>query len=318
MKLASKGAMIVAWTHVVWIWAGLAAPGHALAQTRPAPPAVASVPAAGGDVIELTTGGLLRGTLIDAIPNGHARIQLVTGEIATVPWQDIAHIERAPGAPSPAPAAVPAAAPEGPDDKVYVHIEGSDVAQRQRDTTGDHRHWDDVCSAPCDQLLPLRYTYRIAGAGLRNSGPFGLSVQKGERETLNVDEGSKAGFVLGIVGASVGSFAATIGLLVVLLNAIVESADAISSTPNDGNGEAVGWTITGVGVAALVGGIVLMVTNARTGRSQTPAAVPRAAAPIALGPWRLPATGTFGIRHEARGETLAPPTLSAPLFSVAF
>src|ERR1019366_4215298 len=137
----------------------------------------------GGDVIELKTGGLLRGTLIDAIPNGHARIQLVTGEVATVPGQGIARIDRGTGA-APSGGAAPRAAA---DATVYVHIEGSDPAQLQRDN-GDHRHWDTVCSAPCDQQVSLKETYRISGAGIRNSGPFTLSVQGGQREVLTVDE----------------------------------------------------------------------------------------------------------------------------------
>lgn len=54
----------------------------------PAPLPSARGPAVGQDVIYMKNGGILRGTIIDAIPNSQARIQLATGEIATVPWRE--------------------------------------------------------------------------------------------------------------------------------------------------------------------------------------------------------------------------------------
>jgi hypothetical protein len=312
MKLISKGTMIAAWTHVVWTSVAIAAPETAIAQTTPASTAAPPPAAVGGDVIELKSGGVLRGTLIDAIPNGHARMQLVTGEVATVPWQDVARIDRS----SSSPAIPPPAAPAAQDEKVYVHIEGSDDAQLQRDT-GDRRHWDNVCSAPCDQFVSARYTYRIGGPGIRNSGPFGLTAPDGSRETLTVDEASKPSFVLGIVGVSLGSVVMSVGLVVVLLNAAVDATDsAFNSTPDNGNGEAIGWTVAGVGLAALVGGIVLIATNARSGVQQAPAGGSAARpAPLASGtlpPWRFPT-------HEARAdENLVPRATSVPIFSARF
>ena len=324
MKVVSKGATVAAWAHALWI-SGFAAPATAHAQTRAAPGATATTattatpPAVGGDVIELKTGGVLRGTLIDAIPNGHARIQLVTGEVATVPWQEIAHIERAAGVPtsSPSASAPPLPAAARAETTAYVHIEGSDAAQLQRDT-GDHRRWENVCSAPCDQAVPLEYSYRIGGAGIRNSRPFGLVDENGKRHTLYVDEASKTGFALGIVGVSVGALAATIGLLVVLVG---EGEGALSSngiTRQDGSSaEEIGGAIAAIGLGALVGGIVLIATNAHTGVSQTPPATSTGLAlrppSIALGPsLRLP------VLRAARTEALAAPMVSVPLFSGAF
>jgi hypothetical protein len=230
MKRFSKAAMVAAWGHVVWMTAGVAAPGVAHAQSA-APPATSAPasaapakPGAGGDVIELKTGGLLRGTLVDAIPNQRARIQLVTGEVATVPWQDIANIVRADRGSAP-PAAVasppaPSASPAPPTDEnmVFVHIVGSESAELERDT-GDHRHFESVCSSPCDQRVPLKDEYRISGAGIRNSRPFKLVESGPPRRNLYVDEGSKGSFALGIVGLSVGPVIAIVGLVIVALNA---------------------------------------------------------------------------------------------------
>src|SRR5258708_5814996 len=76
-----------------------AAPSSGAATSPTTRPPLAAV---GGDVIYMKNGGMLRGTIVDAIPNSQARIQLATGEIATVPWSEIARIEH--GATPPAPA----------------------------------------------------------------------------------------------------------------------------------------------------------------------------------------------------------------------
>src|SRR5271170_296199 len=66
-------------------------------QPAPAPTPSASAPRPGApvgqDVIYMKNGGILRGTIIDAIPDAQARIQLATGEIATVPWPAIDRID---------------------------------------------------------------------------------------------------------------------------------------------------------------------------------------------------------------------------------
>jgi hypothetical protein len=280
MRTISKGAMLLAGAHFV----ALASPSLAYAQEPPASAAPAG--GAGSDVIDLKNGGVLRGTLIDAIPNGHARIQLVTGEVATVPWQDIERIERAaqPPAAAPAPAAAaiavspaPAAGPAA--GKVWMHIEGSQVAELQRDTTGDGNNWETVCTAPCDKAVPAQSGYRIVGEGIRDSAAFEVTGTNGERQTLSVDEGSRSGFVLGIVGTAAGGVALGVGLIVVLVSALarsIDNADGVSSTGAHSS-ETAGWVISGVGTAGLVGGIVLMVSNGRTRVSQGSATASSAA-----------------------------------------
>jgi len=59
--------------------------------------------------------------------------------------------------------------------------------------------------APCDQAVSTEFSYRIAGDGIRNSRVFSVQPQSGDRETITVDEGSKAAFVAGILGVSVGA-----------------------------------------------------------------------------------------------------------------
>jgi hypothetical protein len=282
--MISKVAFLTAAVHFV----ALTAPSVALAQDRPG----ATSASTGGDVIDLKNGGILRGTIIDAIPNGHARIQLATGEVATVPWQDIARIERGSAAPAPA-ATTPAGGDAAP---VWVHIEGSEAAQLQRDSSGNHREWTTVCSAPCDQAVSPQFDYRIAGDGIRNSRIFTLSAHGGEHETLAVDEGSRGGFVLGIVSTSVGGLVMVIGLVVVLANAtarLVDGSDGASSS-GDRNGETLGWGISAVGLAGIIGGVVLIASNSKTGVTQSSAPHPTGVLPS------IPGAPMIGFRDPLR------------------
>ena len=308
MRMISKATMLLAGFHFV----ALTAPAVALAEDRAAP-AARPPGAPGGDVIELKNGGILRGTIIDAIPNGHARIQLATGEIATVPWQEIAHIERA------AAAAAPAASAAGPTggqgSPVWVHIEGSDVAQLERDESGNHRQWVTVCSAPCDKAVSPLYEYRISGDGIRSSHVFSLSAHGGEHETLAVDEGSRSSFVLGIVSASVGGLVMVIGLFVVLVNATASLIQDGSGNVSSGNrnGETWGWGISAVGLAGIIGGVVLLASNSKSGVTQS---IAGSATLLPSTPW----TPIPGFKEAMQSIPKAPfaPAMGIPLFGARF
>jgi hypothetical protein len=236
---------------------------------------------AGGDVIYMKNGGILRGTIVDAIPGAQARIQLATGEIATVPWPDINRIEHAetprPSAPPPpgtGNAAGPTAAPStratsaAADAMVWVRLDGSDDARLEQDTTGSG-DWRIVCQAPCDRQLSNAKDYRITGGGMKNSAVFNLRGQQGDHETVTVSSASKAWFVVGIVLVPVGGLVTLVGLMVGLVGSLVSTAATSPSDRVSGDNMAhAGWITAGIGVAALVGGIVLIVSNARTSAAQ--------------------------------------------------
>ena len=113
----------------------------------------------------MKNGGILRGTIIDAIPDAQARIQLATGEIATVPWQAIDRIEHGTaGAAGRAASCRQCCARTEPGDGVCVHVEGADDAEVQR-KSGPDGEWTTVCSGRCDAVLPVGPDYRIAGGG---------------------------------------------------------------------------------------------------------------------------------------------------------
>lgn len=305
MRRISKATMLIAGAHFV----ALTAPSVAFAEDRAAPAARGSATAAGADVIELKNGGILRGSIIDAIPNGHARIQLATGEIATVPWQEIGHIERAAAAPPASATPEAAGAPS-----VVVHIEGSETAQLQRDANGNHREWVTVCSAPCDKAVSPQYDYRISGDGIRSSRVFSLSARGGEHETLTVDEGSRGGFVLGVVSASVGGLVMVIGLFVVLVNAtasLVDGSSGMSSSP-DRSGETLGWGISAVGLAGIIGGVVLIASNARSGVTQSSTSVSL----LPSSPWTPVPAFKDALRESIPKAAFAP--IGVPLFGGSF
>jgi hypothetical protein len=305
--------VVAAGSHAVWTSLAVAAPTPALAQTsRAEAPLSAAAPDA--DVVYLESGAVLRGTLIDARPDVHVRIRLGTGEIAAVLWRDVRHIERAPRAscpPSPG-SAGPSVAEDTEHDEVedvvWVHIEGSDVAQLQRDV-GDSHHWETMCSAPCDEAFSVRYRYRIAGEGIRNSASFSLNHQAGGRVRLTVSEAAKISANLGITGVSVGGAALLFGAIIAALGA------AFDEGPGIGRNQATGLALAGVGFAGVVGGIVLIARNGRSGVSQTPLTASQSSA---SSPWIAWQAARFPLDPDERHEAPAPPMRTVPLFGATF
>jgi hypothetical protein len=210
-----------------------------------------------------------------------------------------AFAQKTPDANAPLAAPLPAAHPTAAD-SVWVRIEGSDVAELQRDT-GDHKHFETVCTAPCEQAVSTSYAYRIGGEGIRNSRVFRLH---GDRETLSVDEGSKTAFVLGIVGVSVGGAATLAGCLVLLIDGIV--SDAAGSTPETDSVHDLGLGLVVVGLAGVIGGAFAIGSNAHTSVTQD--------APAPAAAW-LPAIPDT--RREA-GWAPRPATVSIPILSGRF
>jgi hypothetical protein len=151
---------------------------------------------------------------------------------------------------------------------VIVHIESEEAAVLER---RDGRRWGPVCSAPCNQAIPLDGSYRISGPGIRNSPPFALVGAPGSTVVLHVDAASRGAFTGGIVSLGTGPFLVAVGGFVLLAAAITDTNNSISSSYGnpraDGSSAAgtdtstektVGWSLVGGGLAlAVIGGIVL-------------------------------------------------------------
>jgi hypothetical protein len=267
----------------------------------------------------MKNGGILRGTIIDAIPNAQARIQLATGEIATVPWPEINRIEHGadspkPGAPAPAPAPAKTATPST---MVWVHIEGTEDARLQQDTTGND-DWRTVCTAPCDKQLPTAYWYRIVGNGIKTSKEFSLEAPTGGHETITVNGANKTWFIIGVIAMPVGGIVAYIGLLVGLVGSIGSTTStAVGDTQSkqiSDSTAATGWTMLGIGAAAAVGGLILTIANWRTGVSQDVAG--QQTGSLQSDAWRRVPSPTW--KDASPEQKALPPAVAFPVWSGRF
>ena len=258
----------------------------------------------GNDVNYLKNGGTLRGTLIDAVPDSPARIQLATGEIATVQWGAIDHIQRA-SPPSPPRPREPVRRTVDLQPTVMVHVESPSPVEIQR---REGRSWKTVCGSPCDQPLPSGGQYRITGDGTKASREFSLVASRNGRADLTVRPASSGWFVFGIVGASVGGATALVAALVGL-TASALSADAKTPGNPDGvdgtassNVATAAWTTAAVGAAVLVVGLVALFQNRHSELTWGTPALDTAAKTVGA-PWAL----TAGLREQHPSSDPYPP-----------
>jgi hypothetical protein len=304
MHRPSNALMLAAAVHVSLV----AATSASFAQSQASGPAAAASRPAGDDIVHTKNGGLLRGTIIEVLPDVQARIQLATGEIATVPWSQVDRIEHMAAPSAPASAAAPSdnAAAKS---EVWVHLEAPDGVLLQQDVTNDD-NWRTVCAAPCDKLLPTAFYYRVTGGGIRSSADFVLRGSPGTRERLVVDGASKSALVLGIIGLSAGGLSVYIGLFVAAIGASAGLVDGGGSSGSNATG--VGLAMLGIGVLAVAGGLALVVSNSSTTVDQSVGG--NQAGLVMPGPWtRTPTWSAAAIEQKN-----LPPVMGIPIFSGRF
>ena len=263
--------------------------------TAPAPTPGPTAPApqyagvgVGSDIVVLKNGGMIRGTLVELLPNDHATVQLPSGQSAIIQWTEIHHIERgaAPtpsGTPTPAPVLAPtptAAKMTGPT--VLVHIDSPKhkiILSRRNPGEGE---WMNACVSPCDVQMPLNNDYRIVGSGVTGSGEFNLEGAAGQRVIIKINAGTTFGLTAGLATAASGLLVVIVGLYVVAGAAAVNATSNLSSCLNgslsstssscresdSSSGTTAGLVITGLGLAAIGVGGVIAIINWRTGQSQ--------------------------------------------------
>jgi hypothetical protein len=243
----------------------LATPARALPAEGPARglqqviPSGASVAPAGDDAVYLKNGGMIRGTILEILPNDHVTLQLATGQTAMVEWSQVLRVEQHGRAPPPqAPAKRTA----------FVHIE-SDRPVRLEAVEG-RKSYRFVCTSPCDMEVDLGEHYRIAGDGVRATSDFELNAQQGQRVLIDVETSSKAGFVWGIVVVSVSPVVSLVGLVVYAIS----STGPLSSSSGQTVGAAMGFG----GLIGIALGTVLIASNASSKATQGPL-VPQAPPP---------------------------------------
>jgi hypothetical protein len=296
-----------------------ATPGET-GQPPPLPPpapvtVVTGIVAAGSDVVVLKEGGMIRGTLLEVIPNDHATVQLATGQSAVIQWDHIERIDRAKVAlPVPVtPTPVVRVDTHTDARSARVHIESDRAVTLERHEGG--KIWSFACTAPCDVPLSVEPEYRIVGDGVRKSAPFHLAARPGEAVTLDVNTATKSGFAGGIVLTALGPIVMLVGVVIVA----VAGADSYgysytngTMTPTEssnGSARTAGWITLAAGGVGTVGGILMITGNAHSSVYQ---AIPRREVARNDAWKRLP------IFHDDPNALATPRGVSIPLLGGSF
>jgi hypothetical protein len=220
------------------------------------------------DALYLRSGSLFRGRVTELVPKDHVTIVVETGEARRFDWADVDHVVVGPPAPAlaaPAPAApAPAApAPKAPE-LAHVHVETPRPVVLYRRPPGSTA-WEEVCSSPCDEELPVGGTYRVTGNGVP-ARDFGLQANGGEYVVVGVEPAS----IAGVVGGAILTAAGFVGVLVganMDADQRLGECGAGATTPGctaDASAGTQGDVVATVGSLALVGGALLLYFSART------------------------------------------------------
>ena len=164
------------------------------------------------DIVRLTNGGMVRGTIVEETPDGAVTILLVTGESRTFPRNEIAYAGTAEGAPSMAKPETQARAPE-PRIAPTVETQARVRFDSSRDDLTVHRRtgtvyaegswgsgWTSLegnayarlCTAPCDaQLPPGDHRLAVSKSSSSRVAEAPDEVRVNDGDTLRVDYRSK-------------------------------------------------------------------------------------------------------------------------------
>jgi hypothetical protein len=211
------------------------------------------------DTVELRSGGVVRGTIVELLPGDHVTIQLPSG-IRTFQWGEISRVERAGSQPQiqqqqQQPQQEPLIQPGEPTTRVYIDS-SSPVSLFRMDNKGDIKT---VCIAPCGEVLPFSGLYWVSGKDINTSEKFQLPPGKAETK-LHVSGGSKgavtAGVVLAVIG---GNVILWIGLPALLVTGALAASP--TGSQNLGGAWAATAAINGVGLALGIVGLVMWISN---------------------------------------------------------
>lgn len=227
------------------------------------------VAAVGDDGLLLHNGGMLRGDIIEVLPDSHVTI-VVGGERRRIPWGDVAEVQhgkyvREPSPAQPAPAPVPTTPPTPTEErpsmgKPRVHLEVSSgrSVEMQRIVGGLYAAgygvsmsgvtWETVCSSPCDRVVDASTgaPFVLGDVPLVFSRKFKLNDRSGDVH-IDVKPGRPGVMIGGVLLTGVGGGLAVSGPMLIALDS------------EGRNWRQTGIILTAVGVPMLAAGIAMMV-----------------------------------------------------------
>lgn len=195
---------------------GLAAPGVALPQVAQARRGAYAPPELGEDEVELKSGGLVRGTVVEVEPESHVTVIIGgTGKTRRIEWAEVTEVVRGKYR---APPPVRGPAPGRP--RLHVEVDGraeigvfllepgqgdgSVVESPELEPDPGIRK---LCDAPCDTMVDGSHgeEFVVEGPGIARSSPF-ILIDKPAEVTLHVRPGRRpllfAGWALLAIGAT--------------------------------------------------------------------------------------------------------------------
>jgi hypothetical protein len=243
----------------------------------PAPLSSPPLPQRGDDVLHLQDGTLLRGQIAERRPDGTVVIVLLTREVRTVPGEQIASVSH-PTPPAPPAPLVPPPAPAAEEEDslatlspgegrvpVVFRSEGAPVEVGLFLGTSETVEWtrrvriryhSTLCITPCTLYArPGRFPLWTGGEGLVSDDRTLMVPQGGLRVRLHGSSynGRQGGTILALLGG----IATGVGF-----GMAVVSGSSHSYSRDGGDGLLVGGgLVIGLGLTALVSGIVLLVQN---------------------------------------------------------
>jgi hypothetical protein len=264
------------WLVVVLVVASMAPMAGAMAQssasTPSPPPSASSAPAPAPStlthspeqVVWLRSGAVVRGAVVEFLPNEAITLELATGEVRRIPWELVERTSwvdtgvptasaRTP--PAPAPAASTASSASG----VVIHLLG-DLPHLRLEARPRHAGaWVTACEAPCGRAVDVYHkALRVTGPDTRPSNPFFIDAREGE-ETLDVRAGSDHVHQWGQGALIAGVALALAGGLAYGLGRMEDSDEAVI-------GGVAAMAIGGVGVAVSLPLIGSSGTTVRNGQ----------------------------------------------------
>ncbi len=216
-------------------------------------------------VVWLRSGAIIRGQVVEYVPDTRVVLQLATGEVRTIAWDQV---QRASWVASPAPPPAtstptpPASAARPAAAGILLHLEGDrpDLWLETRPRYGNGK-WSQLCDAPCGTVLDVhRKSLRVSGPDVRPSNSFHIEERSGE-ETLDVSAGSASTHRWGQ-----RSLVAGIGLA--LASGIVFGLGRVEDEDAAVVGGAIGLALGGIGIAVALPILGSSTTVVRNGEGE--------------------------------------------------